>query len=275
MVLRTLADLNDQLCYFLFSSEEFTSRLGSFSEKGKGLYTTDLFSQNEYAPRIHIKIAELEGFAHQMEKSVLSTFFSASYEATALFLSESLDFIAYINRPRFTIARGNGLGPEELLQKSLLDSGLHGLNNPDFLTLTYMRLRRNHLIHRASKISPHFSTFIANNANTLDHHWIGTAQNLDFSSLDIFEFDERECIDCLEILFILVKRVDECIASQLNEAGIADRIAKELFASAPQKINRDIIKQRAGKIDGRLKHEYGGQVSKTILEQKAVVYGRK
>ncbi|MFL9494952.1 hypothetical protein, partial [Acinetobacter baumannii] len=55
---KKLIEVNDQLCYFLFSNAEFESNLKKI-KKSEKLFTTDVFGDNEFASRLHIKIEDL------------------------------------------------------------------------------------------------------------------------------------------------------------------------------------------------------------------------
>lgn len=274
-VLKVLQGLNDQLCYFLFSSHEFSIGLDDYSPNAQGLFTTDLYSQNPYAPSIHVRVSNLPHFIDQITASTFGTYVSATYEVIAHYLMDASLLLADINAPQFKQISGNGVGPEEKLQKEITKAGYSPLNIADVATLTYYRLRRNHIIHRRSAIKPKFLKFISDNCNMLNHHWIGSVEKQDFSTHDIFAFGERETIDALKLLKIVFERVDSHVASILDVETVVDRLAKTEFAGTPQKINSDIVQNRVGILRNRAKIIHGFTPTQSVLEAAARKYGIK
>ena len=183
--------------------------------------------------------------------------------------------LADLNAPTFRIVNKKGLGPEETLQQSIVKAGYAPLHVYDVATITYFRLRRNHIIHHASTIAPRMQTFIANHCNPLNHYWLGTAEELDFSDLHVFTFQERECIDALKMLRIVLERVDAHVASLLDVGNLTDRVAEDLFGSKPQKLNADTVRSRAQALKKRIEGGYGLSPNQATLDSAARKHGAK
>ncbi len=49
--LRKLSDLNDHLCFYLFSKQELNEKLNNFKQEHNELFTPDLFPHNSYSKK--------------------------------------------------------------------------------------------------------------------------------------------------------------------------------------------------------------------------------
>ena len=273
--LKTLEGLNDQLCYFLFSSHEFSSRLGRFSDAAKQLYTTDLYAKNPYSRSIHVRVAKLDAFVDEIERSTLATYVSATYEAVSQYISDVGTLLTTTNAPTFKMLTQKGLGPEDNLQRSLIKAGYASLHVLDVATLTYFRLRRNHIIHRASKTTPKLRQFITNAGGLLNKYWAGTVAQLDFSDTDILRFEERTCIDALKVLRIVLLRIDAHVSGLVDIGSLADVTAEQLFGSKRQKINADVVRSRSKTLETKIRSEYGIPVPHGVLQKAVRKHGVK
>ena len=69
-------------------------------------------------------------------------------------------------------------------------------------------------------------------------------------------FRERESIDMLMLLRIIVERLDQHLASQLNSKGVVELVARQTFVK-PSRVNSAIIKQRVQTLNGILERDFG------------------
>lgn len=118
---RSLADLNDQLCYFLFARELVRERFKDFSPKVDETLLPVLFASSTYAPKINIYVKEVAEFERQHERSTFGAYVSTSYEVVKGFLEASLDLLKETNG---TYQLKKGDSPEETYWESLIESSL-------------------------------------------------------------------------------------------------------------------------------------------------------
>jgi hypothetical protein len=220
--LRALADLNDQLCYFLFARSELRARFDNFSVADVGhLFMKTVFAKNIYAPKINIQIRQIPSFEADHERVTFGAHVSTSYETTSGYLAEALDLLKRTNSASFVLKkRPRNPTPEDTYWDTLSASSCATPDPELRLTLCYIRLRRNHFIHLAESLAPIFTKLVQNHGYALNRYWHATSRELNFASTDITNFGERESIDLLMLLRIVVQRLDQHLALQLAPQGV-------------------------------------------------------
>lgn len=210
-----LSDLNDQLCYFLFSTEEINRKLADFNLEAIDLYTKDLFSQNSESPRINVKVKDLPLFKKTNEKLTFGSYFSTSYELFAYYLDDLLSYLKEIDES-FIICKNNRIEVEFI--ESINDYiNSNSIREEILLTIKYLRLRRNHFIHLNEGLSGELSKLITDSGENLNAYWKESISTLDFADIDILNYSKQNTIDLLKLLKILLDIIDDFISSNLNE----------------------------------------------------------
>jgi hypothetical protein len=105
VTLDRLNAFNDQLCYFAFVEEEFERRLTWVNPQARILYTTKVFSENSWAPSIHVKIEDLSSFRDATKSAALAAFAAASYETVASYMKETLKLLGKTDLPHPVLVR--------------------------------------------------------------------------------------------------------------------------------------------------------------------------
>jgi len=228
-----LAGLNDQLCYFLFATEEIDHRLSDFSSALNDCYTSDLFAKNSNAKRINVTLQKLPDFKNNNEKLTFGSYFSTSYEVVVGYIFNLLDLLSDISPNTFVKSISTRNSPEQNLVNSLFSSQFQPIPNELIDTLTYMRLRRNHLTHLNTDIRPNFVNLIQQQGATLNTYWGTSIQELDFSSRDIYNFTVNETIELLKVLRLTLEKIDTCVAASINTNDIIKFILKNFFPNNP------------------------------------------
>jgi hypothetical protein len=137
------------------------------------------------------------------------------------------------------------------------------------LTLSYIRQRRNHFIHLGSSLTQTLTNLIQNQGSALNRYWRPTIRELDFTSTTVTYFGERESIDLLMLLRIVIQRLDRHLASQLPPGGVIELVTSQLFASQPSRINADVLSNRVRKISFVLKRDFGYTAPLSDIENAA------
>lgn len=79
----------------------------------------------------------------------------------------------------------------------------------------------------------------------------------------------------LKLLRIIVETLDFHLASNLSTNGMITYLAQEQFASKPQRINADVIKERIRKIKNLGETIFGATLIDSDIEPIVKVIGKK
>lgn len=255
-----LSDLNNQFCYFLFSTEEINRKLADFNLEAIDLYTKDLFSGNSESPRINVKVKDLPLFKKNNEKLTFGSYFSTSYELFAYYLDDLLSYLKEIDES-FVRCKDNKVEVEFIKSvNEYINSVGICIEEEILLTIKYLRLRRNHFIHLNEGLSSELSNLITNSGEDLNTYWKESISTLDFSNINIRNYSKQNTIDLLKLLKILLEIIDDFISSNLNE-----ELVLKNFISKQSKIPNVLEKENyIRKIRTQFNHEFNGD--KTITE---------
>jgi len=218
---KKLIEVNDQLCYFLFSNAEFESNLKKI-KKSEKLFTTDVFGDNEFASRLHIKIENLP--LHS--KKAFNTLVSISHIASVEYLLGYIEEIEEYHSLIFPTAFDSILDEkkeEQLLQK------IKNWSNCSFeieiiKTIRYLRLRRNHVVHLSEELNDSLKFLIKNESNQLNNYWEGMPTQLYdfcFSKQECSSFTVNEIFALINLVRVCMRKVDEAIMFGLELNDIA------------------------------------------------------
>jgi hypothetical protein len=268
--LKGLADLNDQFCFFLFASEELRRGLSRLGKSAQALHLPDIFGGNEYAPKIHIRVGDVDSFEAERDRFTSGSYVSTSYELTSSYLTDAVSLLRSTN-PAFQT--GTGRSPEEQYWNTLSASSCTTPPKEDCWTLEYIRLRRNVFIHLAAEPSQSLKNLISNRGPSLNSYWSSSIRELDFTSPDILSFRERESIDLLQILRIIVERLDGNLAPQLDRNGVIRLVAEEIFGTKPCRMNSAVAEERVQKLRGIIAQQLGLDCTNQELDPVVRVVG--
>jgi hypothetical protein len=96
--------------------------------------------------------------------------------------------------------------------------------------MDYVRLRRNCLVHADGKPSAKLLTLMHTKGQRLNRYWQSTRVQLniiDFSAINIMQFEEREIIDSILILRELAKKIDQAVLSRFRKEDIIAYILRD------------------------------------------------
>ena len=166
--LRILADLNDQFCYFLFARTELRTRFQNFAPEIGNAFLPTVFANNPYAPKINIQIDQVPGFEADHERVTFGAYISTSYEIASSYLEDAIELLSQCNGATF---KGqNERSPEATYWKTLAASNCAPPDAELRMTLTYIRLRRNHFIHLATSLSNRPTQLLKNDGPNLNNY---------------------------------------------------------------------------------------------------------
>jgi len=269
LITQKLAALNDQFCFFLFIEQEFNRRLPDLSPAVSDLFTSDVFATNPYSPKIHVRVKQIPDFQSRNRVFTFGSYFSTSYEVVSDYIdTSSLNLLQQIIPASYKPLKHKQIEKQffNILQAS-------GCNIPDqelIDTLTYIRLRRNHLIHLGDSLVPWFSSHISSCGASLNAYWLGTVEELDFTSLDIDSLTEKETIDFLKLLRIITERLDSTVASSLSPENVLLFTAKQLKLTSRQVFNSDFVQRKAKMLKKQTELEFEIQCTLEQAEQAII-----
>jgi hypothetical protein len=194
-----LTSLNDQFSFLLFLEHEFVEQVQSFGPAVANHFTTDVFSRNPNAARIHVRLRELRTFIEANRGVSFGAYFTASYEVTAPFFDEALDVLRRANGPSLRLPRRHREGPEQFYERALSDWG-YSLPVGDLLkTMSWIRYRRNGLVHLDYSLGTPYAALAAQSGKALNSFWRKTGVQLDFSLPTTGFLAERDTLDLIKI----------------------------------------------------------------------------
>ncbi len=268
--------LNDQLWYFLFTSQELNKKLSTLSVSEKERFTTDVFDDNHFSSRIHVKAKNLTLHQDKNKQLTFGSYFSTSYEIVSNYIKEVFDKLKNINHIT-NYSWNRNKEPEGNMELLFTNNGL--TFTPDYIlkTLSYLRYRRNHFTHIISPPNPVFIAFINTNGIALNTKWrTSGVVSIDFTALsDFSSFEQDETIELLKLLRICLIDLDHFIGSILDKNELINSIVKAEFGTLRTRKNSIVIDQRVKKIVNIAKEKFGFVVTENEAEQFVRIIGFK
>lgn len=258
--------LNDQLWYYLFTTEELNGKLSQFSSDEKQKYVEDMFSTNPYRRRIHIKLESIPAQQAENLNLTFGAYFTTCYEISSKYIAQVFEVLKVFNS--LTAYSWNSQKePEKNLVSLLTASGMAVPNSNFTDTFSYLRLRRNHYTHINETISPKLLGFITTNAARLNAFWNSSPRRLrvNFTSTVVGDFTQNETVDLIKAIRICLIEIDAHIAPLLNVNSIIEYFTKAEYANNPSRINSEIIEQRVNKIKHICKQEMKINITSTQI----------
>lgn len=252
--------MNDQLCYFLFSDIEVNNIFSELKQDASDSFTTEIFSENEFSKRFHIKIDALPEFRNKAFHTLVSMIIIASVEYLLSFIEEIEKFRSkVIPSVHDTI---KDMKPEEQLRLKLTSWLSSEPERPIIKTIKYLRLRRNHIAHVREDLNEEYHSLIKNDSNHLNIYWskkITELKGFDFAKKSYAEFETNEVFALINLSRICMREIDSTRLSTISEEAIANY---ELhFFLENIKLNGIELNVKSRKFSALLRHQYGKNIS--------------
>lgn len=256
-VLRQLSDLNDGLCFSMFAEHETQRELDRFSTELDNAYSTELFSDNPHATRIHVRLRELRGFQDSHRGASLMAYVSASYEAVRAYCDSLPEAALEWGLSVSLVATGPT--PEQRFQNRMLP----GVTLPaDILqVLEWIRWKRNHWIHGARVINPLWSNVAVGAGPSLNLRWGSVISAVDFTTTDLGPLEPDAAVQMIKLLRICAEDVDVLVRGTLPRQGMLEYCARLVPDGLTRSVNADVVAERARKARGIARTEFCARVS--------------
>jgi hypothetical protein len=268
--------LNDQLWYYLFTTEELNRQLSQFSDTAKENFTTDLFKTNPYSHRIHVTVSSIPRHQRENKNATFGAYFSTCYEIISQYIKTSFDTLRAFNSLTSYIWDGRK-SPEKNLNTLLTREGLATINLNIVNTITYLRQRRNHYTHIIEVPNPPLAGFLTATCPSLNAFWRanGTIVHLDFTKTLVRDFTLDETIELIKLLRICLTEMDNHIAGLLNTNGIIEFLVKRTYGSQSSRLNSFTLQQRINRIKNMTRNEFGLTIADGQIQPFASSIGIK
>lgn len=255
-----LEEMNDQLCYFLFSDVEVENVFSKLSHELASTYTTEVFSENEFSERLHIKIEALPAFRTKAFHTLVSMSVIASVEYLLSYIEEIEEFRASVETSIHDAITDKK--PEEQLKQKLSHWLGEVPESAIIKTIAYLRLRRNHIAHVREDMSEGYRSLIKNDSNHLNNYWAKQATELngfDFSLQSYAEFEVNEVFALINLSRVCMRKIDSMMLSTISDESIAIYELPNFLAN--KRLNGLTVDVKSRKFTAYLQHQYGKRMS--------------
>jgi len=263
-----LVEVNDQLCYFLFSDAEVEAHLDKTTAESGEAFTTNIFPDNRFSERLHIKVSALPLFRKQAFHTTAGVSLIAAVEYMLYYIEEIERYRAKVLPSVHDSLHSNK--PEEQLENKLKEWSGKAPNNAIIKTIKYLRLRRNHIAHLNDEMSQDFKSLIRNDATQLNNYWKSRETEIydfDFAKTDFSLFSESESLALINLTRVCLKIIDEIILSTIEPTIIAQYEIIEFLKK--KSINGLTDSKKSSKFRGMLVSKYGSGIGCTDEEFEA------
>jgi hypothetical protein len=184
-------------------------------------------------------------------------YLSISYEVASSFFDKAFDLLTETNIATLRIPRKGQEGPEMHYRRALIASGYPLPEKQIIDTLTYIRFRRNAIVHFGAAPKAAYQNFAAATGPSLNRYWKNSKVQINFTNPTIGAPSENDTLDQIKLLRIVTQKFDAHLASIVDIAGLISTISNRLFGTEKVRMNLNIRDIRARKLRASLKREFG------------------
>jgi len=250
---KKLIEVNDQLCYFLFSDAELELNITKL-KKTENLFTTDIFCENKFSSRLHVKIDDIPLHRKKAFNTLVGIIHIASVEYLLNYIEEIESYHSLVYPTAFD-SISNEKPEEQLLQK--IQSWSKNIEIEIIKTIKYLRLRRNHVTHLSEDLNDALKSIIKNESNQLNKFWKNMPTQLYdfcFTNQECSTFTVNEIFALVNLVRVCMRKVDEVITFGIEYNKIA-KYEFNLLKSGKLNLNNNSKNLR--KFNTLLKNKYG------------------
>ena len=237
---KKLSTINKNFSHGLFLSEQFLIDNAQLIADSGEAFSRDVYTSNSYREKFNYRLKSLPKEIKEYQKASFISFYVFMYSAFELYIEELATLVNNILPTG--LHKSDKKNFLEAIFRSLGTNINHHLNKSEIDTMDYIRLRRNCLIHADGQPSPKLLNLMITKGQQLNRYWKSTRVQLniiDFSAIDIGQFEEREIIDSILILRELAKKIDQAVLSRFRKEDILAYILRDF-----QKVFAEAIKSK-------------------------------
>ncbi|WP_299162833.1 hypothetical protein [uncultured Tenacibaculum sp.] len=251
---KTLSELNNSFTHYSFVWSQFNIDYSETLEKNPETLTKDYFETNPFKRKHNIKFSELDKEHSKTNESLIKGIFLLIYTHFESYLKDLFLFAKTVD---------NEIQPLEskiedvdndfmLIDKTFnrIEVKKEKLQSELLITLDYIRLKRNRLIHsNTENISKSLNKLIKSDGKTLNEYWNSKLpsglQGIDFNNKDnANELTFSIVIDVINIFRRISNEIDKVVTEKLTENLIIEKIVIPKFKDVLRKKINGIKTQR-------------------------------
>lgn len=223
-----LSTINKNFSHGLFLTEQFLIDNAQLIAENDEALSGDVYTSNRYREKFNYRLKSLPEEIKEYQKASFISFYVFMYSAFELYIEDLATLVAnFLPTGLHKSDKENFL---DAIFRSLGTNSNQYLNTNETDTSDYIRLRRNCLVHADGRPSAKLLTLMKTRGQQLNRYWQGTQVQLnviDFSAINIGQFEAREIIDAILILRTLAKKIDQAVLSRLRVDDILAYILRE------------------------------------------------
>jgi hypothetical protein len=234
VLLQELSHLNNSFTHYFFVWTQFNSDYNQLIADNNSKLTSDIFKENGFAKKHNIELSKLSEEHSKTNDTLLNGIFALEYSAFENYLNDIYSLAKNIDDSLPELNQGKFENDDVLIRKMInrLKIDQNELEEEYLLTLDYLRLKRNRLIHQSSSnISRSLRDIINNSGQELNIFWNGKLpkqlQGIDFTSNEnADQITFNILIDTLNIIRGIANYVDNVVLSTFK---LSDFLTKEVL----------------------------------------------
>jgi len=237
----TLSELNNSFTHYSLVWNQFGLDYAEMFINNPETLTKDFFEENPYKKKHNIKFGELEVEHKKTHETLIKGIFLLIYTHFEGYLKNLILFSTEVDSTIIPLENKVENGEEDiiLIDKILNRIGINkNLINPEILlTLDYIRLKRNRLIHNnAENISKSLNDLIKQHGNGLNSYWNNLLpsklQGIDFSDKQNANIMTFSCIiDTINIFRGISLEIDKLVTNKLTIIAVVEKIIIPKFVT--------------------------------------------
>lgn len=257
-----LSKVNDQLCYYFFASEQARPAIDRLVASNPEDLVSASFPANVFGPRINIRNKLLPKFQSTATETLGGLALVSAVESLLSYSDEIQSFRAELI-PTTADAIKHERSEDQLSLKLA-----HWGNAPhEALTksLTYLRLRRNHIAHVNQEPHPSLRSLTKNYGIMLSTYWAQQPTNLpglSFSSKNFSVNTDQEAFSLLNLCRIVMEKYDDLVCATIPQPHMESFALRNFIASNKNLRGRSLV-DRYRKFSAHFRDNYGSQLAMT------------
>ena len=260
-----LAEVNDQLCYHFFASEQARPTIDPHVAASPEGFVSNTFPTNSFGPRIDIRNKFLPKFQKAATKTLGGLVLISAVEYILAYIDEIQSL-----RAELTPTSADALTHDKVEEQISLKLASWGFapHTAPTRSLTYLRLRRNHIAHVNHEPHPSLKAVTKNYGGLLSNYWAQhptTLPGLSFTSQDFSVSTEQEAFSLLNLCRVTMEKYDTLFCSTLSQPHL-ETFALHYFASTNMSVRGRSLADRYRKFSSYFRSNYGTQLAMTANE---------
>ncbi|OJW77582.1 MAG: hypothetical protein BGO69_11800 [Bacteroidetes bacterium 46-16] len=226
ILLQELSGLNNSFTHYFFVWTQFTLDYRQVIAANGDKFTSAIFQENSFSKKQNIELAKLDKEHMKTNDTLLNGIFTLIYSSFENYLNDIYSLAKNIDSSLPELNEGKFENDDILVLKvfNRLKINQEKVEHKYLMTLDYIRLKRNRLIHQSSpKISRSLRDIINKMGQELNFFWNKVLpkqlRGIDFTSNDnANQITYNILIDALNIIRGIANYVDEVVLSTFQQS---------------------------------------------------------